>query len=133
MPKTEPVLPSVVTFARDSIMDQASTFQLLREVSNGDQVFMRRMIDSFIRQLNNDLPEFKAAFEAKDSDTLAKTCHRLKSSLNYMDMKEERELCIFLESALRSGHFPSQELQKFIDGLEAGKTKLTEKLNQDTL
>lgn len=124
---------SLVIYALTKVMDQASTFQLLREVSNGDQVFMRRMIDSFVRQLSKDLPEFKAAFETKDSDTLAKTCHRLKSSLNYMDMKEERELCIFLESALRSGLFPTQELQKFIAGLEAGQSRLAQKLSQEIL
>jgi HPt (histidine-containing phosphotransfer) domain-containing protein len=114
-------------------MNQKLTFSLLREVSNGDQVFMRRLIYSFVQQLNQDLPSLKRAFEAEEKDFLAKTCHQLKSSLNYMDMKKERDLCVFLENALRSGDFPSEELQKFIYGLELGQKRLLKILDQDSI
>lgn len=114
-------------------MGKTVTFQLLREVSNDDQAFIRRMIDTFIRQLNEDLPKFKEAFKQKDTEFLTKICHRLKSSLNYMDMMEERDLCAFLVSALRAGHFPNQELLQLIEKLEKGKSRLTEVLKQDTI
>ena len=56
----------------------------LRELSRGDEAFVRRMVGIFLEQTPAAMGEIETALQERDYATVAKTAHRIKPSIDNM-------------------------------------------------
>src|SRR5690606_33318455 len=57
-------------------------FSYLNELSDGDEAFIREMIDLFINKIPKDMKELEAAIALKDFAAIRGIAHTLRSSLS---------------------------------------------------
>ncbi|GHB79663.1 PAS domain S-box protein [Persicitalea jodogahamensis] len=101
----------------------------LNSIANGNQDFINKMINLFIDQSQLSLTELKAAFEKQDYETIRKVAHRLKPSVDTMEITSLKEKIRELEKF--DEHSESfQELGKRLHYLEATLSDIVQKLRE---
>ncbi|MBL7922241.1 MAG: PAS domain S-box protein [Bacteroidia bacterium] len=102
----------------------------LKELSRGDEKFIKKMISLFIEQAKVSLNEINSAYQINDHDSIHKVAHRLKPSIDNMDIdslkKEVREL-----EGIVKNPIPGNELKLLIEYLNTTLTKVLEALPQE--
>jgi CheY-like chemotaxis protein len=85
--------------------DNEATYDLrtLRELSNGEESFVKEMIQLFIDQALKASGEIKTAFEENDFKTVAASAHRMKASIDSLAIMALREPIRELESSALAG------------------------------
>lgn len=104
----------------------------LKELSRGDNEFIKKMITLFVDQAKISLQQINSAHLAKDHDTIHKTAHRLKPSIDNMCIdslkKEIREL-----ESLAKTNVEGQELTTLINHLNTVLLKVVEELQMEVI
>jgi len=67
--------------------DKDIDFSYLNELSDGNQEFIREMIDLFVNKVPNDMKELEAAIAVKDYATIRGIAHTLRSSLSIFKLE----------------------------------------------
>ena len=67
---------------RTSTVNSDYDLSKLREISNGDELFVKRMIGLFITSISSSLQSMEKAFDEQDYATLSAIAHRIKPSIN---------------------------------------------------
>lgn len=62
-------------------------FSYLKELSDGDEAFIKEMIDLFVNKVPNDMKELEAAIEKKDYASIRGIAHTLRSSLSIFKLE----------------------------------------------
>jgi len=70
-------------FSEDKDID----FSYLNELSDGNQEFIKEMIDLFVNKVPNDMKELEAAIAIKDYATIRGIAHTLRSSLSIFKLE----------------------------------------------
>ncbi len=101
----------------------------LNEISRGDKDFVKKMITLFVEQGKISLQQINDAHKINDFDTIHKTAHRLKPSIDNMGIvclkKEIRDL-----EALAKKPISGNDLSSLIEHLNLTLTKVLEALPQ---
>jgi HPt (histidine-containing phosphotransfer) domain-containing protein len=64
----------------------------LSEICMGDEVFISQMIQTFVTQINKDLPIIQSAIDIKNWDTVHKITHKIKPSIDMLDIASAKPL-----------------------------------------
>ena len=70
----------------DSPIEQLYSVKKLSDMSKGKQVFVDKMVDSFLKFTPKLINEFENASQSEDWDLLSRLSHRLKPTLNTMSI-----------------------------------------------
>jgi PAS domain S-box-containing protein len=109
----------------------------LIDISRGDKDYVRKMIQIFIDQSEASIRQIREAYQAKDLDTVYKTAHRIKPSIDSLEITtltaEIRAIELLgkegVDSEILAGHIDHLEnvLTEVIDGLK--KDKLAQEID----
>jgi len=89
--------------------DKITDLTFLEDFCNGDEARMKKYIDIYLKVTPGNIGKIKKSLEVRDYLTLSTTIHAMKAHLNYMGMKQTRELAERIE-------FCAKE-QKDLEGL----------------
>lgn len=93
-----------------SVDNQSVTdLSYLREVVMGDEEIVIETTKAFLKDTPNVLNNMKAHFTNQEWEKLYKQAHKIKPNLEYMGMKQARELILEIEEQAKSGE-PSESL-----------------------
>lgn len=109
--------------------DQLYSLDKLVALSKGDDAFLKKMLQLFIRVIPETLKQIRAAYEREDWEQLAAFAHRLKPSLMNIDVeviKEDLRLLEFLQTPYING----QEVMRTLEHLEQILTLLVADLKK---
>ena len=104
----------------------------LKELSGGDGIFIREILETFIRETPTDLSRLEEASHKQDLEQLQKIAHRLRSSLQMLGLEQARQLAADLEQNSRAQNLTnSLELSQALkQALEQGKIQAANQLAQ---
>jgi len=101
--------------------------QKLNEIARGNKMFVDKMINLFIAQIPVSVEEMQAAYLEKDFETLRKTAHRIKPSIDNMGISCLRSEIREIES-LAQEHSNSHKILPLLQQLDMTLKKVVEKL-----
>lgn len=64
----------------------------LSEICMGDEAFISQMIQTFVEQINKDLPFIESAIETNNWETVHKITHKIKPSIDMLDIESAKLL-----------------------------------------
>lgn len=97
-----------------SVDNQSVTdLSYLREVVMGDEEIIIETTEAFLEDTPNVLNNMKEHFANQEWDKLYKQAHKIKPNMEYMGMKQARELILEIEEQAKSGE-PSESLENKI-------------------
>lgn len=88
----------------------------LEKISRGNQAFIDKMLHLFVTRIPQALEEIKTAYAAKDLETIYKTAHRIKPTLNDLDITHSKDQIIEIEKLAMAGE-DSNELSQLISAV----------------
>lgn len=74
-------------------------FSYLREISDGDEEFIKEMIETFAEETPKDLKQITELAKQKDWQSVAKTAHKLKSSIKMFGFSQLRDQAFDIEQS----------------------------------
>ncbi|WP_442846096.1 Hpt domain-containing protein [Leeuwenhoekiella sp. H156] len=89
------------------ISDELYSLDYLKELSDGDPVFINQSIQMFIETVGPRIEELKALSAAKAYQKIAEVAHNIKPSFEMILNKRGAELCNFLAHHSAPGDFKS--------------------------
>ncbi|MFY0482927.1 ATP-binding protein [Flavobacterium sp. PLA-1-15] len=104
--------------------EQAIDFSYLEELSDGNQEFIKEMIELFLNKIPEDLQELEAAIEAKDHNSIKGIAHTMRSSLSIFRLEDLFEHLDPIEKEAIDSSFSMIAYQHFV----SLKDKLTQTL-----
>lgn len=112
-----------------SVNNQSVTdLSYLREVVMGDEEIIIKTTKAFLEDTPNVLNNMKEHFSKEEWDKLYKQAHKIKPNMEYMGMKQARELVLEIEEQAKSGD-PSDNLGDKIKELNLICVKAHEELS----
>jgi CheY-like chemotaxis protein/HPt (histidine-containing phosphotransfer) domain-containing protein len=87
----------------DSRLDTSTLAALGDSARGGDPAFLREIVTIFLEDTPQHLRDLREAAAARESATLVRVAHTLKSSSSYLGARRLAELCEDLERAGRGG------------------------------
>ncbi|MGB0404297.1 MAG: PAS domain S-box protein [Salibacteraceae bacterium] len=94
--------------------NQLYNLEKLQKISRGNQAFIDKMLNLFITRIPEALNEINQAYQASDLETVYKTAHRIKPTLNDLDITRSKDQIIQIEK-LAQANKDSEELSQLID------------------
>ncbi|HLI93018.1 MAG TPA: ATP-binding protein, partial [Puia sp.] len=76
---------------------------MVQSVSGGDEGFIKKMVALFVETVPQNLQELKNALAAKNWEMVAKTAHKLKSTIDSMGIKSIRDQIRTVEANAKQG------------------------------
>ncbi len=98
----------------DSVLDPASLNQLRSLDPTGGDMFLRKVLETYIRSLDKQVDAASAAFGAGHHDDLSRAAHSLKSASASVGALKFSRLCERIEHAIRRqelGGIPSDMVE----------------------
>ena len=100
----------------------------IREISGGDESFVKEMVDLFLKDVDANREAFNEMFKQDDMDGIAKLAHKIKPSIDLLGIEiiqeDIRELRTEAEN--QSGNVP-----ELISKVNEGLQKAAEELRKD--
>ncbi|MBA3680910.1 MAG: PAS domain S-box protein [Bacteroidetes bacterium] len=119
--------PESIDSTATSVTLKSYDLNKLKELSRGDKGFIKKMISLFVEQAKISLQQINSAYEVNDLDTMHKIAHKLKPSIDNMDIislkKEIREL-----EGLAKNKIPETELTALMQHFNTHLSKVIEEL-----
>jgi len=110
-----------------SIATQHIDLSYLNKTSNGDQRFMREMVDAFLKTIPEIIAEINNHSLKKEWDKVGKAVHKIKPSLTLLSLSDLRNLAVQIEE-MASGTLPAEPLivktNQFVSGLNLALNEL---------
>lgn len=104
-----------------SVID-TDTIEYLRSLSP-DASFLNNLIDAFVRDVQEEIPQMREAFEQKKMDTLKHLAHKHKSSSRNLGASKMTALCLNVEYMVREGNGTLPAVVKKIQAIEEEASK----------
>jgi PAS domain S-box-containing protein len=94
-------------------VDEAALYDLskLNEIARGNEAFINKMIKLFIEQIPAATAAIQAAYLAKDFDSIKRTAHRIKPSIDNMGINSLTKVVREIETLALSNANPPRLLQ----------------------
>jgi HPt (histidine-containing phosphotransfer) domain-containing protein len=73
----------------------------LNTISKGNKEFTVKFINTFIKQISEDLPKMQQYLDTQSWEDLGNLAHKIKPSFQFMGIKELQEDILFIESNAR--------------------------------
>lgn len=89
----------------------------LRSITDNDQEFMRKMIDSFITQTPEMTKNMQKHYRQQQWKELGKVAHKIRPLLTFMGMSQSKELSEKIETICLDSTVP-QELEHQVSQLQ---------------
>lgn len=89
---------------RESPAEKTETvinLELLNSIAGDDPDFLQVCIELFLREMPENLIRLNSAIEICDWETIRTTSHKMKTSLNYMGLNQERLAALSIEHLAR--------------------------------
>ena len=99
-----------------SVID-TDTIDYLRSLS-ADASFLNNLIDAFVRDVQEEIPQMRLAFEQKKMDLLKHLAHKHKSSSRNLGATKLTALCLDVEYMVREGNGTLPIVVKKIQAIE---------------
>ncbi len=98
------VAPDVEQATSQTSVQKSASFDLsyLQEMANGDQTFIRDMIDIFLNEIPKGLDQIQSGINNKDFGFICGTAHRIKSNYMMMGMKKQQEAALTIEKMIKN-------------------------------
>jgi HPt (histidine-containing phosphotransfer) domain-containing protein len=84
-------------------MLDAAALERLREMSGGDDAFLRELVDTFLADAPGMLAEMRQALAQGDAATFRRAAHSMKSNSRDFGAKALAELCLAMETMGKEG------------------------------
>jgi len=104
----------------------------LIDISRGDKEYVGKMIRIFIDQSEAAVRQIREAYAVKDLETVYKTAHRIKPSIDSLEITNLREEIRAIEIIAREGE-DSEDLAGYISHLETVLVEVIDALKKDKL
>lgn len=78
-------------------MSKLYDLDFLNNISNGDQAFIREMIDSFFESSQDYINKVNIASDTSDYETIGKATHKYIPGISFMGMKTLEHDLLFIE------------------------------------
>ncbi|MFK7978337.1 MAG: response regulator [Saprospiraceae bacterium] len=95
------------------------SFNYLYEFSNGDRIFVKDMVDTFIKESPKTFEEMNKAFVKKDWEGIYKIAHRMKPNFMMLGMKTQQDTAAQIERMIKKEDYTVATLQQLIQDLES--------------
>lgn len=99
-----------------SVID-TDTIDYLRSLS-ADASFLHNLIDAFVRDAQEEIPQMREAYEQNKMDLLKHLAHKHKSSSRNLGASKLTALCLNLEYMVREGNGTQPVVAKKIQAIE---------------
>ncbi len=109
-----------------SVID-TDTIDYLRSLST-DASFLNNLIDAFVRDVREEIPQMRLAYEQKKMDLLKHLAHKHKSSSRNLGVSRMTALCLNLEYMVREGNGGLPTVAKKIEAIEEEAYKAVDEL-----
>ena len=112
-----------------AIKTQHVDLSYLNKTSNGDQVFVREMIDAFLKTIPEIVSEINIHLQNEDWIKISKAVHKIKPSLTLLSLSALKNLAVEIEEITTSNPVPvllRDKAKQFISGLETALKELHE-------
>ena len=93
-------------------------FNYLYEFSNGDRLFVKDMVETFLKESPKAFEELQYAFKRKNWDIVYKRTHSLKPNFMMLGMKAQQETAAQIEKLIKKEEYQEETLLSLINGLE---------------
>ncbi len=106
--------------AQEIILPNQLTISLnyLYEFSNGDRLFVKDMVATFIKESPKTLEDLRTAFKRENWEVVYQTAHRLKPNFMMLGMKDQQNTAAEIEKIIKQANYDSPALQGLIKQLE---------------
>jgi len=94
------------------------SFNYLYEFSNGDRIFVKDMVDTFIKESPKAFEELEIAFTKKDWEGVYKIAHRMKPNFMMLGMKSQQDTAAQIEKMIKKEEYTEATIQQLIKDLE---------------
>lgn len=84
----------------------------LDEMACGNPNFRQEMIDLFIEKIPNQVAQLQEAFDKNDTNTVKRTAHNMKSSIDIFMLEDISNYLSIIEIEAKSGRFTTQTVDK---------------------
>ena len=118
-PEPMPSVPSLVSKADVVKVD----LTYLREMSKGDDEFIKDMIEIFLNDVPSAIQQMQSALEASNWSKVGDIAHRIKSNYMMLGMKTQQNISLLIEKGIKQNEFEPEEFSKMIYQLK-NDTKL---------
>ena len=95
------------------------SFNYLYEFSNGDRIFVKDMVDTFIKESPKTFEELNEAFAKKDWEGVYKIAHRMKPNFMMLGMKSQQDTAAQIEKMIKKEDYTVGIIQQLIQDLES--------------
>jgi len=125
----EPTMNAVIPANQPTI-----SLNYLYEFSNGDRLFVKDMVATFIKESPKTLADLQSAFNRKNWEVVYQSAHRLKPNFMMLGMKDQQNTAAEIEKIIKQANYDSEDLQLLINQLESAAQQaypiLREKLQE---
>jgi len=112
------------------VSDQLYDLSKIREISRGNDVFVKKMIALFVDQVPSSMNEIHAAFQRNDFAIIKAVAHRIKPSIDNMGISSLKDEIRKIETmALENRH--SKDLTFLIQKVDVTLKKVVDKLKSE--
>src|ERR1700761_2041565 len=110
-------IPSIVKPKKEVNETQLYSLEQLEEAGQGDDTFIRQMLDMVVAQIPAGVEEIKTAYAIQHFDTIRKVAHRIRPVLGNLCIRVLKDDIREIES-LAAENRPSLRLEKLIENLD---------------
>ena len=123
-------LPILSALDEDMNDDNSYLFDLtnIKNLSRGDQSFVKKMIEIFIEHTPTSIQEIKVAYKQDDFTTISKIAHRMKPSIDNMGIFSLKNPIRELESNAKMEVIDKNKIASLIDIIENTLIKVIKEL-----
>lgn len=114
---------------KESTTEMLYDLSTLEQIAQGNESFIRQMIDLFVDQSTKSLSEIKSAYEEGNFETVSKVAHRLKPSIDNMGIASLKEVIREIEKSAETLQ-TSNALESLIQKLEHDIQLVNEQLKE---
>lgn len=103
----------------------------LNEISGGDKEFIGEMIETFLEETPKELAIMEQQLASTDWVELAKTAHKLKSSIKMFGMNQLRDEVLYIEQSGKNSEnldTLGEHVTRFMDNCREGMEALAKHL-----
>jgi len=112
-------IPEISVKEQTTRLEQPTiNFDYLYEFSNGDRLFVKDMVETFIKESPKAFEELHRAYERKNWKIVHKRAHSLKPNFMMLGMKAQEETAAQIEMMIKNEEYQEETILTLIKGLE---------------
>ena len=113
-PTKQPSFPSLIS--KTGVLEIDLTY--LREMSKGDDVFIKDMIEIFLTDIPKAIEQLYAACKAKEWQQVCDIAHRIKSNFMMLGMTTQQDIAFNIEKNIKEKKIEPEQILKMVHQLK---------------